>query len=264
MHLAPVALKDNIIVDNAGTTYTDLLKKLLEGKIGFNHEDFIIKFITEHTQSGGFTYKTHKGKAASNLDALLKQKMVSNPSGLFSITVKELDALQNNQLYVRGNRTDVKQHYREWIPSILIGNALYIVSKEGKFDNFSTDDEMSYMWIGTVDQDGTFHLRKSKEKVENVKVTEPTEPVGSMTVKEEAPIQPVEPVSNLNKRDIKEIAHAVAVKMVAEDSQKDLEATERDIIAMLQSSSNDEISGFIKEAESTFGELRDSQGNKIC
>ena len=264
MHLAPVALKDNIIVDNAGTTYTDLLKKLLEGKIGFNHEDFIIKFITEHTQSGGFTYKTHKGKAASTLDALLKQKMVSNPSGLFSITVKELDALQNNQLYVRGNRTDVKQHYREWIPSILIGNALYIVSKEGKFDNFSTDDEMSYMWIGAIDQDGTFHPRQSKEKVENVKVTEPTEPVGSMTVKEEAPIQPVEPASNLTKHDIKEIAHAVAVKMVAEDSQKDLEATERDIIAMLQSSSNDEISGFIKEAESTFGELRDSQGNKIC
>jgi len=41
MHLAPVTLKDNIVVNAAGLTYTDFLKKILEDKLSINTEAFM-------------------------------------------------------------------------------------------------------------------------------------------------------------------------------------------------------------------------------
>lgn len=263
MHLAPVALKDHIIVDNEGTTYTDLLKKLLEGKIQFDHKEFLARFIAEHSKSSRFTYKTHKGSAESELDKLLKQKMSIHPEG-FTVTKKELDNLKNSQLYIMGAISNPRDHVQEWIPAVLIGNALYMTSQNGAFNNVSYSDEMDYLWVGTVDSDGTFHPRQDKKDIDASQQVEAVEPVGNTDVQDDAPIQNVEPAQTLQQRDLKEIAKAVATRMVAEDSDRDYQETVKAILETLEAASEDEFNAFIEDVKNAYGELHDSLGNKIC
>ena len=156
MHLAPVAVKEAIIVDNQGTTYKEFLNKVLRGDIMISSSSFMKQFILNHLDNWRFNYtvKSRKGTKASGLDDIIKKKAVVNGqmAPVFTISLKDLG--DNKQLLIPGVLSKENKYISEWVPCIIVNGSVYLASYEGnnyyEGFNISVDGSMQYRYAGEV------------------------------------------------------------------------------------------------------------------
>lgn len=265
MHLAPVVLKEKVIIDRQGTTYKQLLDRILEGEkaaspVMVDQIRFVKTFIADHVDNYRFTYKVRSGKAATELDKTITvasggQQMKSS----FTVSADKLG--ENTQLFIGVDNGKIG-----WIPAIRIGDRLFIADRrDTEMFNVSSEDDnsMTYTFVGNIEGGKVLRQLTKPQQTQSNSGAEHTPQ--KIDHSESVPVTPIkkEPVPTAKFIDI---AKAVAkVKVQREElMREEVDKFIKDFSSSLASSSEAELQAFFQYAKQTYGELKDDNGNTIC
>ena len=265
MHLAPVTLKEKVIVDRQGTTYKELLDRILEGEnaaspVMIDQIRFAKTFIADHVDNYRFTYKVRSGKAATELDKIITaasggQQMKSS----FTVTADKLG--ENTQLFIGVDNGKIS-----WIPAIRIGDRLFIADRrDTEMFNVSSEDDnsMTYTFVGNIEGGKVLRQLTKPQQTQSNSGAEHTPQ--KIDHSESVPVTPIKKES-VPASKIVDIVKAVAKAMLqrGELMREDVEEFIKNFSSTLSSASNAELQEFLQQAKQTYGELKDDNGNTIC
>lgn len=266
MHLAPVAVKESIMIDGE-TSYVDFMNKVLNGGISsFNSAEFMKQFIRNHSDNRRFVY-TARGEFGKVVRTKAKPGRTWLPS--FEIGISEMgdntSILISGDPMTKGSKTAVS-----FMPCIAFqdGNStiLYMASTQDSDKRFNVGEggTMTYVRVGKL---GTTNKSLQYESTTPISQGEalPEEiPTGSTTADNtpEAVHTPID-----RQAYVAEIVEALIQRDMAEGvlMAEDVEAIKKDYLNQLSSVSDEDLIDTLNaiRSQSTDGMI-DKTGQKIC
>lgn len=247
MHLAPVAVKDAIVIDNQGTTYTQFLRKVLDGNISVDAAKFLKQFIVNHLDEKAFIYKVREGKIGGEIDNTLRRLTLQNGRLVQTFTINEDQIGKDRSLIVTPSTKDTEA---TWVPCIVTPQgAVYMADN----DSFNVGDirTMRYRYVGMESEFRTLSYSQD----------------GSTSVGGDTPVIQQEPSSGI---DVHALAEAMVRReiergaLVQEDASAAIKQFEDAMAAALQQGMTMEDLIANAKQQCQTNEFKDKEGNKIC
>lgn len=256
MHLAPVAVKEAIVVDNDGTTYKEFLNKILKGEIMVNSEAFMKQFILNHLDNWRFNYtvRTRSGNKSNDIDNVIKNKAIVNGQMVRTFTLSLKDLGDNKQLLISGEESKKYKYTSEWVPCIIVNGSVYLASYEGNEGfNISVDDSMQYRYAGEVSDFGfTSYHSDSRPELDG-------------NTSREAGIADTPPTPN-REGIINEIIDGM-IELGLKDGDimaEEVEGYRTKLREALNSTSDQDLMDTVNHIRQSKKEIIDATGNKVC
>ncbi len=150
MHLAPMAIKESIMVNN-DTSYIQFLNDVLRGsRKGVNSAEFIKQYIRNHSDNYRFVYT-----ARGELGKAIRSKAVPNRSWLSSFELGEEDLGDDRSLYINDPTINSKVKVA-FMPCIAIPDGdsvmLYMAqsNSDERFNVTGKSNKMTYVKVGRL------------------------------------------------------------------------------------------------------------------
>ena len=268
MHLAPVALKEKIVVDKEGTTYKQILDRVLEGEnsktpIMVDITRFIKSFIMNHTDNYRFTYKTRKGKAATELDNIVRRAAIvkGTPAPHFVLSAAQLG--ENMQLFL----PSTLEGSIDWMPAIQVDDFLYMADRQDtpKF-NVSTkeDDSMTYTLVGKIDPSTHRVITTNKEAKQSTVDSGAAYQPSQIDHSEEVTEKPELPTAT--HEDYEKIVKTVAKEMLQRGDleREELQGYVQRFTEALSAGTTADLQAYTQWVKQNYPNLVDNLGNIIC
>lgn len=150
MHLAPMAIKESIMVNN-DTSYIQFLNDVLKGsRKGVNSTEFIKQYIRNHSDNYRFVYT-----ARGDLGKAIRSKAVPNRSWLSSFELGANDLGDDRSLYINDPTINSKVKVA-FMPCIAIPDGdsvmLYMAqsNSDERFNVTGKSNKMTYVKVGRL------------------------------------------------------------------------------------------------------------------
>ena len=259
MHLAPVAVKEAIVVDNDGTTYKEFLNKVLKGEIMVNSEAFMKQFILNHLDNWRFNYtvRSRSSNKPNDIDAVIKNKAIVNNQLVRTFTLSLKDLGDNKQLLISGTASKEDKYTSEWVPCIIVNGSVYLASYEGnnyyEGFNISVDDSMQYRYAGEVSDFGfTSYHSDSRPELDG-------------NTSRDAGFAGTPPIPN-REGIINEIIDGMIKSGLASGDimAEEVEGYRTKLKEVLNSTSDQDLIDTVNGIRQSKEEIIDATGNKVC
>lgn len=267
MHLAPVSVKESIMIDGE-TSYIDFMNKVLEGRItAFNSADFIKQYIRNHPDNSRFVHT-----ARGEFGKVLRSKAKPSRSWLPSFTIGVSEMGDNRSILIGGDPlTQGDKTAVSFMPCIAFtdGNdtILYMAQTEDSDRRFNIGESgaMTYVRVGKLGTTNKSLQYKSSTSRNTETQTLPEEPSQGSTMADNTP------ETQLSRGDrqsyINEVVEALIQRDISEGvlMVEDVESVKQGYLSQLESVTDRDLMDTLSaiRGQSTNG-MKDRTGQKIC